>query len=144
MGSSFIYRFNQREELAFEVVFKATYFIMIGLAIKIINNKNEAEDVVIVAYRKLWESDAKFNSYIQIRAYITKAVKNECYNYLVKLRKTINRIRELTPDIEIGKRFIQNRPLRQSCKNSLSVCQSITNDYYYCSFRGTRTRTYLL
>ena len=74
--------------------FKAEIFcwkdLMYRLALRILNNAAEAEDVVQQTMMKMWQRKDELNGIENVRAFIIKAMQNDCLNRLKKV-KTIER-----------------------------------------------------
>lgn len=74
--------------------FKAEVFcwkdLMYRLALRILNNSAEAEDAVQQTMMKMWQRKDELNGIENVRAFIIKALQNDCLNRLKKV-KTIER-----------------------------------------------------
>lgn len=75
-------RLAQRDEQAFEQVFKAHFKTLHGYAISIIKDEDEAEEVVQQIFFKLWERAAHLSFAGPVTAYLYRAVHNECLNFI--------------------------------------------------------------
>jgi len=65
------------------------------VALRALNNSQDAEDVVQDAFVKVWKSLKSFRQDSRFRTWLYRIVMNLCYNQLPKLRKDIN---TLDPD----------------------------------------------
>ncbi len=65
------------------------------VALRALNNSQDAEDVVQDAFVKVWKSLKSFRHDSRFRTWLYRIVMNLCYNQLPKLRKDIN---TLDPD----------------------------------------------
>ena len=74
--------------------FKAEVFcwkdLMYRLALRILNNSAEAEDAVQQTMMKMWQRKDELNRIENVRAFVIKAMQNDCLNRLKKV-KTIER-----------------------------------------------------
>ena len=69
-------------EESFEEVFRLFYAPLCGFANKLINSKDEAEDIVQEVLSNIWEQESTFENIAIFRSYLYKAVRNKCANYL--------------------------------------------------------------
>ena len=90
-----IEKFNRGDQHAFDVIFYKFYRPLCLYAEKMTGNQKAAEDVVIVVMFKLWEKNRDFNSFKAIYAYLRKAVRNSCLNYLRGERRKERIIQDL-------------------------------------------------
>lgn len=76
------------------VKFKAEVFcwkdLMYRLALRLVNNSAEAEDAVQQTMMKMWQKKDELNGIENVRAFVIKALQNDCLNRLKKV-KTIER-----------------------------------------------------
>ena len=74
--------------------FKAEIFcwkdLMYRLALRLINNPAEAEDAVQQTMMMMWQRKDELNGIENVRAFVIKALQNDCLNRLKKV-KTIER-----------------------------------------------------
>ena len=89
MKSEFIKRFNERDEIAFRIVFEALYPKFLRYAQKTISSYHDAEDMVLRVFAGLWFGKAVFEEYAAIEAYIYYEVKNRCINYFKGKKRTV-------------------------------------------------------
>lgn len=79
--SLFLKKLKQKDERAFEVLFKKYYNDLLTFSSHYILDIDAAEDIVQDVFVKLYESDSwDINS--SIRSYLFRAVKNRCLNFL--------------------------------------------------------------
>lgn len=109
MDNELIRRFNERDEIAFKLVFCSLYQKLVNYANSFIDDYHESEDVVLIIFRRLWVSDVKFDAYEKIRSYLYKSVKRLCLSYLKSVRrryrsaKDIDTIETIMPSGELTK-----------------------------------------
>ncbi|RZS76645.1 RNA polymerase sigma factor [Pseudobacter ginsenosidimutans] len=75
-------RFAQGEENAFRQVFDTYLNPLCFFAQKLIGSRMEAEDIVSIAYYKLWQRHKDFSTAAGIRSFLYTTVRNQCLDYL--------------------------------------------------------------
>lgn len=75
-------RIQKGDEQAYEQLFKAYYAPLCGYASKLLNDMDDAEEVVQAMYLKLWERRGELSVDISMKAYLYRAVHNACLNHL--------------------------------------------------------------
>ncbi len=73
---------TQRDEAAFEQVFKTHYKNLHGYACAMLKDEDEAEEVVQQVFFKLWERSHNLTFSGSVAAYLYRAVHNESLNWL--------------------------------------------------------------
>jgi len=81
-----ILAFQQGDETAFRLVFNAYYEPLLYFTHKLTNSRQEAEDITLRVFAKLFNRYALFESEQNIRAFLYIAARNECLNYLKTLK----------------------------------------------------------
>lgn len=100
MESDLINRFNEKDELTLSVVFKSLYPGVLKLAVSIIKDNQESEDVVLISFQKLFNCGVRFQTYDEIKGYLIVIIRNESLNYLKSIRKKFREAKELIDDSE--------------------------------------------
>ena len=77
-----IHRLQQRDEAAFEQVFKNHYKNLHGYAFAILKDEVMAEEMVQNVFYKLWERHHNLSITGSLSAYLYRAVHNESLNFL--------------------------------------------------------------
>ena len=72
----------EKDETAFELVFKTHFKRLHAYAFTILRDETEAEDIVQQVFFKLWERQENLSMTGSVSAYLYRAVHNECLNYL--------------------------------------------------------------
>ena len=72
----------QKNEAAFEQVFKEHFKNLHAYAINLVQEEAAAEEMVQNVFLKLWDRGEQFNFHSTVAAYLYRAVHNECLNYL--------------------------------------------------------------
>jgi RNA polymerase sigma-70 factor (ECF subfamily) len=75
-------RLQQRDETAFEQVFKANFKSLHAYALSMLKDEATAEEMVQNVFYKLWERTDTISIPGSLRAYLYRAVHNESLNYL--------------------------------------------------------------
>ena len=75
-------KFRQGGHAAFEAVFKALYKEFYCYCVSIVQDTAEAEDICIMAFRKLFEKCNEFEAEENIRAFIFVLVRNRSIEYV--------------------------------------------------------------
>jgi RNA polymerase sigma factor (sigma-70 family) len=90
---------NAKSPEAINDLFINHYSEFVLFAYRMIDNKNEAEDIGITAFTKLFSGATKFSSIEQVKAYLYMSTRNACLNYLKQSRK--NEVASLNSQPEI-------------------------------------------
>jgi RNA polymerase sigma-70 factor (ECF subfamily) len=87
--SGLIERLKNRDEAAFEEVFKENFKSLHSYAIALLKDETVAEEMVQNVFFKLWERQEQITISGSIRAYLYRAVHNESLNHLkhMKIRR---------------------------------------------------------
>jgi RNA polymerase sigma-70 factor (ECF subfamily) len=72
----------EKDETAFELVFKSHFKRLHAYAFTILRDETEAEDIVQQVFYKLWERQENLSVTGSVSAYLYRAVHNESLNYL--------------------------------------------------------------
>lgn len=75
-------RLAQKDEMAFEQVFKSHFKNLHAYAISIVRDPAAAEEIVQNVFLKLWDRGEQFHIHSTVTAYLYKAVHNESLNLL--------------------------------------------------------------
>jgi len=65
-----------------------------NVALRAVNNNQDAEDIVQEAFVRVWKSLAKFRMEARFKTWLYRIVMNLCYNQLPRLRKEPERLDE--------------------------------------------------
>ena len=82
LNSIFIRQINEKQEKAFHESFLRFFNYLVVYAMRRVQRRDVAEDIVQEVFIAIWESDKKYNSYHGFRAFLYDSVKNRCLNYL--------------------------------------------------------------
>jgi len=73
---------KQRDAKAFAFLFKLHYRSLCYFAEKLLNDRQEAEDIVADKFMKLWSKHADFESFAAIKAFLYISTRNGCLDFL--------------------------------------------------------------
>jgi RNA polymerase sigma-70 factor (ECF subfamily) len=94
------------------------------VALRALNNSQDAEDVVQDAFVKVWKSLKSFRQDSRFRTWLYRIVMNLCYNQLPKLRKDINTLDPDSIHLELMDTNLNMDPiLRLEGKETLTFIQ---------------------
>lgn len=77
-----IQKLKQGEETAYKTLYKLHYKVLCAFAYTYVNDSFIAESLVSDVIIHIWEKHESININQSLRAYLMKAVKNTCVNYL--------------------------------------------------------------
>lgn len=80
------YRIKARETEAFHVLYTEYFAELRAYAQRFVYDYQDAQDIVQDAYFALWSNIALYHPEQSVISYLLTIVKNNCYNYLRKLR----------------------------------------------------------
>jgi RNA polymerase sigma-70 factor (family 1) len=92
--------FQQGDPDAFEQIFKHFYRDISYFTEKVTGNKQEAEDITIQTFTKLFERYQLFNSLANIRAFLYVTARNASFNYLRDIKRLSSRQQEFMSHFE--------------------------------------------
>lgn len=88
-GASSNINLHKRQLPAFELLFKAYYAALCTFAFDFVNRHELAEEIVQDTFMKIWERYDELDIQTSEKAYLYRAVQNNCLNY-IKQDKTRN------------------------------------------------------
>jgi RNA polymerase sigma-70 factor (ECF subfamily) len=84
--------FQQGSKEAFAAVYNMHYSRLYGFIKKLIDDREEAQDITAETFVKLWRLRANFNTAENIKAFLYITARNACMDYLrYRQRQTANR-----------------------------------------------------
>ncbi|MBX3256000.1 MAG: RNA polymerase sigma-70 factor [Chitinophagaceae bacterium] len=78
---------NNGQQQALDELFAQYYRALVYFAMRIIKNQEEAEDIVIESFSKLWNNRAKMASAQNIKGFLYLTTRNACVDHLRAQRK---------------------------------------------------------
>lgn len=80
--------FINGNEQAFESLFKQYYQMLLKVAKFLINDTEQAEEIVHDVFLNVWQKRENINPEASFKNYLITAVRNRCFNYLKAKKKT--------------------------------------------------------
>ena len=109
---------------AFAELVRAHQQFAYHVALRALNNTQDAEDIVQEAFVKAWESLTSFRHDSRFRTWLYRIVMNLCYNQLPRLRKDINALDQDSIHLELSDTNLDMDPvLRLEGKETLTFIQ---------------------
>jgi RNA polymerase sigma-70 factor (family 1) len=91
-GQHIIAGFQQGSKDAFAAVYNMHYSRLYGFIKKLVDDKEEAQDITAETFVKLWKLHARFNTQDNIKAFLYITARNACMDFLrYRQRQTTNR-----------------------------------------------------
>ncbi len=69
------------DQRAYEVLFKAHYESLCRFALRFLDDKDEAEEVVQEVFCKIWDKRKSLSFTSSFKAYVFTSVRNKCFNH---------------------------------------------------------------
>ena len=82
LNNIFVRRINEKQEQAFHELFLRFFNYLVVYAVRRVQRRDVAEDIVQEVFVNVWEGYKEFNSYVGFRAFLYNAVANRCRDYL--------------------------------------------------------------
>jgi len=109
---------------AFAELVRAHQQFAYHVALRALNNTQDAEDIVQEAFVKVWESLTSFRHDSRFRTWLYRIVMNLCFNQLPRLRKDINALDQDSIHLELSDTNLDMDPvLRLEGKETLTFIQ---------------------
>ena len=77
-----IFLLKQREELAFTEIYRRHWHVLYLHAWKMLNDKDEAKDMVQDLYFAFWEKSGALDIKTNLKGYLYRGLKNKILNYI--------------------------------------------------------------
>jgi RNA polymerase sigma-70 factor (ECF subfamily) len=91
-GHQIIAGFQQGSKEAFAAVYNMHYSRLYGFIKKLVDDREEAQDITAETFVKLWKLHANFNTAENIKAFLYITARNACMDYLrYRQRQTANK-----------------------------------------------------
>ncbi len=94
--TNIVVRLNNGQHEALEVLFEQYYRALVYFALRVIKSQEEAEDLVIESFSKLWNSREKMESVQNIKGFLYLTTRNACVDYIRRQRK----MREMQTELQ--------------------------------------------
>lgn len=69
------------DERALHILYNECYASLLFFAENLVHQKEQAEDIVIVAFTRYWDRRQRFDSLPGIKSFLYKVVQNDCYKF---------------------------------------------------------------
>jgi RNA polymerase sigma-70 factor (ECF subfamily) len=79
-------RIAKGDEKALSQIYGTFYGALLFFALDLLKDQDQAEDIVIVAFTRLWERRTEFEGMDKLKGFLYQTVRNACYNYLAHLK----------------------------------------------------------
>lgn len=76
--------FSNGDQKIYEVIFRAYYKVLCRYANGIVNDPDDAEELVQQVFVAIWEKRSEFKIEVSIKSYLYRAVHNRCLNYIAQ------------------------------------------------------------
>lgn len=113
--------FQRGEREGFDYFFNTLYKPLLYFALKIVKDKEIAEDVVSESFIKIWKYHSIFQQHLVIRSWLYSTTKNACLNQLIqekRLKKHIDNISTQTEYVQESteSRLIKAETFKELCQ----------------------------
>jgi RNA polymerase sigma-70 factor (ECF subfamily) len=95
LDTDIISGFHKGSSRAFDVLFDMFFPALCYFANKLIDDRQEAEDIVLDTFQKLWARREHFETMPNIKAFLYITVRNTCLNYIRHKETQRKRTREM-------------------------------------------------
>ena len=85
-NSDIILAFKQGDVVVFEKLFRSYYQSLCRYANGLLNDSDEAEEVVQQMFVTIWEKRSSIEIKVSFKSYLYRAVHNSCLNHLEKIK----------------------------------------------------------
>jgi RNA polymerase sigma-70 factor (family 1) len=90
-GDDLMYEFNKGNPKSLSAIFDRFFGPLCFFAERMVMHKEQAEDIVIESFVKLWDLHAKFATIQNIKAFLYITTRNACLNYLKQSDRNASR-----------------------------------------------------
>ncbi len=94
--------FKKDSDQAFSLLFKRYHSVLCNHAMRFVWDKEVVKDIVSDVFYNFWKNQNFSNITISYRAYLFRAVRNACFNYVSREQKKTSPIDELTENSNFG------------------------------------------
>jgi len=84
---------QRNDSRVFDYLFNEYYTQLQYFAERLVSNREEAQDIVITAFRKFWSIKDNFQSNNNIKAFLYITLRNQCLDYL-RYRQRFNEVKK--------------------------------------------------
>lgn len=132
---------KQRDATAFAYLFKQYYYALCSFAERLLNDRQEAEDIVQDQLMKLWRKHADFDSLSSIKSFLYISTRNACFNFLKHSKHVSSSQKELlyltdNKEMEVLHMMIHSEMLREVAKEIDVLPKAAKRVFELCFFDG--------
>jgi RNA polymerase sigma-70 factor (family 1) len=91
VGDDLMYEFNKGNPKSLNAIFDRFYAPLCFFAERMVMHKEQAEDIVIECFVKLWDLHARFATLQNVKAFLYITTRNACLNYLKQSERNASR-----------------------------------------------------
>ena len=112
-------RLKEGDYDAFELLYKALHYQLIGNLFKLLKSEDLAQEVAQETFLVLWEQRENINPKLSLRAYLNKIASNKAYNIFKKASHDAKYRNYLFPILEAGYEQIESSLFTQERSDML-------------------------
>lgn len=118
-----INKFKEGDVKTFELIFSSYYKALVNYANTILNDADEAEDIVQQVYIMLWEKRLVLEVHTSLRAFLYKSVYNACLNKIKqqKVRSEYAKVVQLNSNIEYQHEKLVEKELQKKIDDAIDL-----------------------
>lgn len=122
-NNSILKEFQDGNPEAFQKIFEMHYRKFVFFAVRLIKDRDQAEDIVSESFLKVWEGRAKIKDTNSLISYLKVTIRNGCINFLNTQRRHDISHREIAymnglPEEEIQTSYIRSELLDLTWKSA--------------------------
>ena len=121
LDSETLQAFTQGEKSAFSAVYNRYYEEILYFTHKLTSSREEAEDITVEIFLKLFKIHDRFTNEPNIKAFLYLAARNNCLNYLRKVRQRKTDRKDFSDLSESGAHEIEDLESQHAIIESLLI-----------------------
>jgi RNA polymerase sigma-70 factor (ECF subfamily) len=121
LDSETLQAFTQGDKSAFSAVYNRYYDEILYFTHKLTSSKEEAEDITVEIFLKLFKIHERFTNEPNIKAFLYITARNNCLNYLRKLRQRKTDRKDFSDINESGANEIEDLESQHAIIESLLI-----------------------
>jgi RNA polymerase sigma-70 factor (family 1) len=103
-----VMRFREGDTKAFELIYER-FFANVLFFAQQYTRREEAEEIVMDNFRKLWDKRSDFQELINIKAFLMISTRNACLNLLYKEKLKAERVEQMRKFLETRQQMEYNK-----------------------------------
>jgi len=104
--------FKNGDQAAFNCIYKTHFRPLCYFARGLINNKEEAEDIVVETFIKLLRKQKDFDALVSIKSFLYTATRNSCLDFMKHVKRKTASHKEIIHLMDKDEDFIQSRIIK--------------------------------